>query len=90
MQDAKLPLYQQVYRRFLHREHGTLVPDIGVGLHRVCGSNYALIALHMDMMKHLSAERWCQLASLPTSYFQSSLSLGLALNCPYKAFLNYQ
>jgi len=88
-QDTKLPLYRKVYRRFLQRKHGTLVPDIGAGLRSVCSSNYALIAMHTDLVRHVS-ERTCQLASLRTSYFQSSLSLGLALNCPYKAFLNYQ
>ncbi|KDR09318.1 hypothetical protein L798_00999, partial [Zootermopsis nevadensis] len=87
--DAKLPLYQQIYQRFLHRIHGTLVPDIGVGLYRVCSSNYAFIALYTDVIQHPPSERGCRLATLPASYFQSSLSLGLTLNCPYKAFLNY-
>jgi hypothetical protein len=91
MQEADLPLYQQIYRRFLHRKHGTLVPDAGVGLQRVCSSKYAFMTLNIAITEELLAERCsCQLASLPTSYFRSSLSLGLALNSPYKAFINYQ
>jgi hypothetical protein len=89
VQDSRMPLYREVYRRFLQPVHGSLVPNITVGLARVCSSKYAFLSMYTDTVQHL-AQATCSVASLRRSYIRSSHSLGLALNCPYKAFFNYQ
>ena len=89
MQDSELSLYQQVYRRFLQPRQGNLVPDGKIGLERVCNSKYVLLAISSDIREYLRDTR-CLVTRLPKGYFKSSLSFGLALNCPYKEFLNYQ
>jgi len=89
VQDSKLPLYQEVYRRFLQPRKGSLVRDVKIGLDRVCSSKYVLLALFSDVLEYLR-DASCLVTRLPKGYFQSSLSFGLALNCPYKDFLRYQ
>jgi hypothetical protein len=84
-----MPLYREVYRRFLQPAHRTLVADITAGLTRLCSSKYALMVMYTDIVQHM-APATCPVVSLRRSYFRSSLSFGLALNSPYKAFLNYQ
>jgi hypothetical protein len=81
--------YQEVYRRFLQPARRTLVPDIKAGLTRLCSSKYALMVMPTDIAQHM-AHAMCPVVSLRRSYFRSSLSFGLALSSPYKAFLNYQ
>ncbi|XP_033607020.1 glutamate receptor 1-like [Cryptotermes secundus] len=86
--ESEMPLYREVYRRFLQPAHGTMVPDVTAGLTRLCSSKYALLAMYVDTvgyMEHVT----CPVVSLRRSYFRSSLAFGLALNSPYKAFLNY-
>jgi hypothetical protein len=82
-------MYREVYRRFLQPAHGTQVPNSEAGLARICSSKYAFMAMYTDIVQYV-ANATCPVVSLRRSYFQSSLSFGLALNCPYKAFLNYQ
>jgi hypothetical protein len=84
-----MPLYREVYRRFLQPAHRTLVPDMGAGLTQLCSSKYALLAMYTNIVQHME-HATCPVVSLRRSYFRSSLSFGLALNSPYKAFLNYQ
>lgn len=84
-----MSLYREVYRRYLQPEHGTMVPDVTAGLTRLCSSKYALLAMYVDTVGHME-HATCPVVSLRRSYFRSSLSFGLALNSPYKAFLNYQ
>jgi hypothetical protein len=89
VQDSKLPLYQQVYLHYLQPRLGTLVPNVEIGLERVCSSKYVFMVIVTDIMQQIRDAR-CLVTRLPKGYFQSSMSFGLALNCPYKAFLNYQ
>jgi hypothetical protein len=84
-----MPLYREVYRRFLQPAHRNLVPDTRAGLTRLCSSKYALMAMYTDTVPHM-AHVTCPVVSLRRRYFRSSQSFGLALNSPYKAFLNYQ
>jgi hypothetical protein len=60
-----------------------------MGLERMCTSTYVFLALSSDMVEFMRDAK-CLVTRLPKGYFQSSLSFGLALNCPYKDFLNYQ
>ena len=89
MQDSEVPLYRQVYRRFLQPRYGTSVPDSRIGLDRVCSSKYVFMAMYTDTLQEMRETR-CRVTRLPKGYFPSSLSFGLALNCPFKDFLNYQ
>jgi hypothetical protein len=47
------------------------------------------MAISSDILEYMRDAR-CLVTRLPKGYFQSSLSFGLALNVPYKDFLNYQ
>jgi hypothetical protein len=84
-----MPLYREVYRRFLQPAHGSLVPNVTVGLERVCSSEYAFLSMYTETVQRM-AEVTCPVARLRSSYIRTSQSFGLALSCPYKAFLNYQ
>jgi hypothetical protein len=89
VQDSELPLYRQVYRRFLKPGHGTLVPDSRMGLDRVCSSKFVFMVIPTDAQEQMRDAR-CRVTTLPKGYFPSRLSFGLAVNSPYKDFLNYQ
>ena len=56
---------------------------------RLCSSKYVFMAIFSDILDYVRDAR-CLVTRLPKGYFQSSLSFGMAHNCPYKDFLNYQ
>jgi hypothetical protein len=89
VQDSDKPLYREVYRRFLQPAHRSLVPNVTAGLERVCSSRYAFLSMYTETVERM-AEVTCPVVSLRSSYIRTSQSFGLALNCPYKAFLNYK